>query len=111
MSLVNDRAQAIAPATTTSAILGTNAAKIFNTGELVWFTDVLGLFVSDGAGGFLPIGALNEAFTVATLPAGMPTNTRAFVTDAVAATFGAAPVGSGGTWIPVIWNGAAWIMG
>jgi hypothetical protein len=111
MSLLDDRPIAIQPARTTSAILGTNAATIFNAGELIWFTDVDGLFTSAGAGNFLPIGALNEAFPVSTLPSGFPKNTRAFVTDATAATFGIAPTGSGSTWCPVIFNGSGWIMG
>lgn len=50
-------------------------------------------------------------FTVATLPAAPPAGTRAFVNDALAPAFGAAVAGGGAVFIPVFFNGAAWIVG
>ena len=51
------------------------------------------------------------AYTVATLPAAGTQGRRAWVTDALAPAFGAAPVGGGAVVIPVFDNGAAWIVG
>ena len=60
--------------------------------------------------GYGPILYLDN-FTVATLPASPTAGSRAMVTDALAATFGAAPTGGHSTYAPVFYNGAAWIMG
>jgi hypothetical protein len=51
------------------------------------------------------------AYTVATLPAAGTQGRRAWVTDALAPTFGAAVVGGGAVVIPVFDNGTAWIVG
>ena len=51
------------------------------------------------------------AYTVATLPAAGTQGRRAWVTDALAPAFGAAPVGGGAVVIPVFDNGTAWIVG
>ena len=51
------------------------------------------------------------AYTVATLPAAGTQGRRAWVTNALAPAFGAAPVGGGAVVIPVFDNGAAWIVG
>ena len=51
------------------------------------------------------------AYTVATLPTAGTQGRRAWVTNALAPTFGAAPVGGGAVVIPVFDNGTAWIVG
>lgn len=51
------------------------------------------------------------AYTVATLPAAGTQGRRAWVTDALAPAFGAAPVGGGAVVIPVFDNGTIWIVG
>ena len=51
------------------------------------------------------------AYTVATLPTAGTQGRRSWVTDALAPTFGAAPVGGGAAVIPVFDNGAIWIVG
>jgi hypothetical protein len=48
-------------------------------------------------------------FIVSTLPAGPPTGSTAYVTDAVACTFLGSLTGSGSAFCPVIYNGAAWV--
>jgi len=50
-------------------------------------------------------------FTVATLPLAPPQASRAFVTDAAAPLFAAAPVGGGAVYSPVYFDGAAWLCG
>jgi hypothetical protein len=56
------------------------------------------------AGGQLTVGTLPSAATVGT-------GTRAFVTDALAPTFGSAVVGGGAVNVPVYSTGAAWFVG
>jgi hypothetical protein len=51
------------------------------------------------------------AYTVATLPAAGTQGRRAWVTDALAPVFLAAPVGAGAVVCPVFDNGAAWVVG
>lgn len=51
------------------------------------------------------------AYTVATLPAAGIQGRRAWVTNALAPAFGAAPVGGGAVVIPVFDNGTIWIVG
>jgi hypothetical protein len=48
-------------------------------------------------------------YTVATLPAGV-VGMRAYVTDALAPSFGVTVAGSGAVTIPVFYNGANWIV-
>jgi hypothetical protein len=49
-------------------------------------------------------------YTVATLPTGV-TGARAYVTNALAPTYGSAVVGGGAVTIPVFYNGSNWIVG
>lgn len=51
------------------------------------------------------------AYTVATLPTAGTQGRRAWVTNALAPMFGAAPVGGGAVVIPVFDNGTTWIVG
>lgn len=53
---------------------------------------------------------LIQSYTVATLPASPPVGTRAFVSDANAATFGSAVAGGGSNKVPVYYDGA-WKIG
>jgi hypothetical protein len=52
-----------------------------------------------------------SAVTVAKLPAEPAVGEQWIVTDATAATFGAAVVGGGANVVPVWWNGTAWRTG
>jgi hypothetical protein len=59
-------------------------------------------------------GASRGIFTVATLPVpgvGAPQGNTAFVTDALAPAFGAAPTAGGAVFVPVYCDGAAWFVG
>jgi hypothetical protein len=81
-------------------------------------------FAGDPAGTYFPgnvVGTLDNGSTyngitdfvgpVAGLPTANIASTSAFVTDATAATFGAAPVGGGALFVPVYNTGLAWHMG
>lgn len=65
--------------------------------------------------GILPVAnggtGVGVAYTVATLPTAGTQGRRAWVTNALAPAFGAAPVGGGAVVIPVFDNGTAWIVG
>ena len=70
-----------------------------------------------GIGTTTPAGKLDVAgtiktlgYTVATLPTGT-VGMMAYVTDALAPTFGATVVGGGAVVIPVFYNGSNWIVG
>jgi hypothetical protein len=54
-----------------------------------------------------PIKALG--YTVATLPTGV-TGARAYVTNALAPSYGATVAGGGAVTIPVFYNGANWVV-
>jgi len=65
--------------------------------------------------GILPVAnggnGLGAAYTVATLPAAGTQGRRSWVTNALAPTFLAAPVGGGAVVCPVFDNGTAWVVG
>ena len=64
-----------------------------------------------GAGNLNVTGVvLTGGYTVATLPAGV-VGMKAYVTDALAPSFGVTVAGSGAVTIPVFYNGANWIVG
>lgn len=77
----------------------------YSTGGIVHWVSTGNLDYNLTSGGSL------GAFTVATLPAAPPAYSRAFVTDAAAPAFAAAPVGGGAVVTPVYFNGAAWLCG
>ena len=77
----------------------------------------VGTTTDAGTGNFLVVGTITAnitvntgGYTVATLPTGV-TGARAYVTNALAPTFGATVVGGGAITIPVFYNGANWIVG
>lgn len=94
--------------------------------QMVWFlpplgsataTEVFRLEADTGIsmGGANPVISSNRhhilrSYTVATLPGSATAGALARVTDAVAATFGAAPTGGGAVVVGVMWNGSAWVM-
>jgi hypothetical protein len=74
-------------------------------GELSWLS-------SAGVGYDLTPSASRGVFAVAALPAALLiAGQRAYVNDALAPAFGAAPVGGGAVFVPVFYDGAAWIVG
>ena len=71
----------------------------------------LGNTTDRGAGNLNVTGVvLTGGYTVATLPAGV-VGMKAYVTDALAPSFGVTVAGSGAVTIPVFYNGANWIVG
>jgi hypothetical protein len=81
-------------------------------GNPIAFTNVLGVDLSGNVTGtsFITSGGTVRlsGYTVATLPAGTVGDT-AYVTDALAPTFGAAVVGGGAVVIPVFKNATTWV--
>ena len=68
-----------------------------------------GLKATTGQDGVVVVG---RTYTVATLPTGTPVaGARAWVSDALACTFAAAPTGGGAVVCPVFYTGAAWVAG
>jgi hypothetical protein len=55
-------------------------------------------------------GAL-QGYTVATLPIGVQTGSRYFVSDATSTTFASIVAGGGANTVPVFFNGTNWIIG
>lgn len=53
----------------------------------------------------------NQSYTVATLPTGQKSGTRAFVTDATSPTFLGTLTGGGAVFCPVFFNGTSWVAG
>lgn len=95
-----------------TAIIGTNRGGTSTwTGniQLAVLGTAVGTYTSTGLAVAGVIGP--KGYTVATLPAGPPTGSNAYVTDAVACTFLASLTGGGSTYCPVTYNGAAWIGG
>ena len=100
------------PAVTATVI--TDSAGILNIGSGQVYKDAAG---NVGIGTSSPTGKLDVAgtiktlgYTVATLPTGV-VGARAYVTNALAPTFGAIVVTGGAVTIPVFYNGTNWIVG
>ncbi|HQT62608.1 hypothetical protein [Acidiphilium sp.] len=55
------------------------------------------------------IGAPGNVYTVAKLPTGLPTGSRAFVSDATAPTYLGALTGGGSVFCRVMFNGTEWV--
>ena len=116
---------------TTTTVLHGNAAGAPTFGAVSLTADVSGTLpiANGGTGttsttfaslttnvsGILPVAnggnGLGVAYTVATLPAASTQGRRAWVTDALAPAFLAAPVGGGAVVCPVFDNGTAWVVG
>jgi hypothetical protein len=108
---------------------GNRISNRSNNGDLVFegransatWTELVRMFPSGGVsiGNTTDPGATNlsvsgtikaNGYTVATLPTGV-TGARAYVTNALAPSFGAIVVGGGAITIPVFYNGSNWIVG
>jgi len=91
---------------TTTTVLHGNAAGAPTFGAVSLTADVSGILpVANGGNG------LGAAYTVATLPTPGTQGRRSWVTNALAPTFLAAPVGGGAVVCPVFDNGTAWVVG
>ncbi|MGF6433478.1 hypothetical protein ABIE91_008698 [Bradyrhizobium elkanii] len=63
-------------------------------------------------GNYLVSGSIGCGdYTVATLPSSPTRGDRAFVHDATAITFASVVAGGGANWVPVVYNGANWLIG
>lgn len=72
----------------------------------------IGNTVDPGAANLSVSGTINtKGYTVATLPTVGTVGRRAYVTNALAPTFGATVVGGGAVVVPVFDNGTAWVVG
>jgi len=104
-------AQIVGSVSLTSQVSGT--LPIANGGTGTTSTTFANL--TTNVSGILPVAnggtGSGVAYTVATLPAAGVQGRRAWVTNALAPMFGAAPVGGGAVVIPVFDNGTAWIVG
>ncbi len=88
------------------AIAWTQAFTVFASGGVS-----IGNTTDPGAANLSVSGTIKAlGYTVATLPTGV-TGARAYVTNALAPTFGATVAGGGAVTIPVFYNGANWIVG
>jgi hypothetical protein len=91
--------------TIAASTAGSERMRIHSTGGVS-----IGNSTDRGAGNLNVTGVvLTGGYTVATLPAGV-VGMRAYVTDALAPSFGVTVAGSGAVTIPVFYNGANWIV-
>ena len=74
--------------------------------EPTGFTNRTWYFFFQGLG--VPVFGASK---VAALPNNAPQGSRAFVTDATSTTFLASAVGGGANAVPVVYNGASWVIG
>jgi hypothetical protein len=85
----------------------TERMRLFASGGLS-----LGNTTDPGAGNLSVTGTIRtQGYTVATLPTAGTAGRRAYVTDALAPTFGTAVVGGGAVVMVVFDNGANWVAG
>ena len=93
----------------------TLTGTVTSTGSLTLGGTLSGVSLTTQVSGVLPVAnggtGTGVAYTVATLPTVGTQGRRAWVTNALAPTFGAAVVGGGAVVIPVFDNGTAWIVG
>lgn len=100
--------------TFTGAATGTRF-NVFGTSFIV-ARDSAGTLFPGNAVGVIAPGGLYTGITdfigpVGSLPTANIVGTRAFVNDALTATFGSAPTGGHGTVVPVYNTGSGWLMG
>ena len=93
----------------------TLTGTVTSTGNLTLGGTLSGVSLTTQVSGILPVAnggtGTGVAYTVATLPVAGTQGRRAWVTDALAPVFLAAPVGAGAVVCPVFDNGAAWVVG
>jgi len=93
----------------------TLTGTVTSSGNLTLGGALSGVSLTTQVSGILPVAnggtGTGVAYTVATLPTVGTQGRRAWVTNALAPTFGAAVVGGGAVVIPVFDNGTAWIVG
>ena len=93
----------------------TLTGTVTTAGNLTLGGTLSGVSLTTQVSGILPVAnggnGLGAAYTVATLPAAGTQGRRAWVTNALAPTFLAAPVGGGAVVCPVFDNGTAWVVG
>lgn len=107
---------AVTSVTGTGTVNGiTLTGTVTSSGNITLGGTLSGVSLTTQVSGILPVASggtgTGVAYTVATLPAAGTQGRRAWVTDALAPAFGAAPVGGGAVVIPVFDNGAIWIVG
>jgi len=93
----------------------TLTGTVTTAGNLTLGGTLSGVSLTTQVSGILPIAnggnGLGAAYLVATLPAAGTQGRRSWVTNALAPTFLAAPVGGGAVVCPVFDNGTAWVVG
>jgi len=93
----------------------TLTGTVTSSGNLTLGGALSGVSLTSQVSGILPVAnggtGTGVAYTVATLPTAGTQGRRAWVTNALAPTFGAAVVGGGAVVIPVFDNGTTWIVG
>jgi hypothetical protein len=93
----------------------TLTGTVTTSGNLTLGGTLSGVSLTTQVSGILPVAnggnGLGAAYTVATLPAAGTQGRRSWVTNALAPTFLAAPVGGGAVVCPVFDNGTAWVVG
>ena len=93
----------------------TLTGTVTSTGNLTLGGTLSGVDLTTQVTGILPVAnggtGAGVAYTVATLPVAGTQGRRAWVTDALAPVFLAAPVGAGAVVCPVFDNGTAWVVG
>lgn len=93
----------------------TLTGTVTSTGNLTLGGTLSGVDLTTQVTGILPVAnggtGTGVAYTVATLPTAGVQGRRAWVTDALAPVFLAAPVGAGAVVCPVFDNGTAWVVG
>lgn len=109
MSLLNNRFWTLRLRRGTQANLML-ATTLLQEGEPAYTTDTKQTFIADASNNKIPI--CGAVYAVLSLPAGT-SGARAFVNNALAPTFGAAPVTGGAVFVPVFWDGnaSAWKVG
>jgi hypothetical protein len=92
----------------------TLSGTVTSSGSLTLGGTLSGVSLTTQVSGILPVAnggtGAGVAYTVATLPAAGTQGRRAWVTNALAPTFLAAPVGGGTVVCPVFDNGTAWVV-
>jgi hypothetical protein len=93
----------------------TLTGTVTSSGNLTLGGALSGVSLTTQVSGILPVAnggnGAGAAYTVATLPTAGTQGRRAWVTNALAPAFGAAPVGGGAVVIPVFDNGTIWVVG